>query len=138
MDIKRVTCFSIVTSDKAGELARVTSTLMQANVAMEGIWGFSLGQGKARIIGIPRDLVKFKEVAKTALWQLEEDVCFRITGEDRTGALVDILDLIAREKINLHAVDAMSLDSRFVCYLWAADEQVEIIAQVLGLSTPRL
>ena len=136
MQIYRETCFVIAAKDRPGEVARVTACLMKAEVYLKGIWGFGMGQGSAQVIAVPEDVSAFHVAAQKEDWRAEEHVCFRLEGEDTTGALVDILEKIAAEKINLHAVDAIAVEGSFGCYLWGGDSEVELIAQVLGLSTP--
>ena len=138
MEITREKFFSIAEKDKVGALARVTAHLMDSGVEMSGVWGFGVGQGRAQIIAVPTDVERFHEVAADAGWQVTEGVCFRLEGEDKPGALVDILNSLANEGVNLHAVDAMALDGSFGCYIWAEDEDVSAIAQTLGLSSPGL
>lgn len=138
MDISREKFFSVSVKDQVGSLARVTAHLMDSGVEMSGVWGFGIGQGRANILAVPRDVQRFQEVAGDAGWHITEGACFRLEGEDRPGALVEILNSIADHDVNLHAVDAISLDGVFGCYIWAEDEDVEVIAQVLGLSSPGL
>jgi hypothetical protein len=138
MQISREIFFSVTVKDKAGALARVTAHLFDSGVDMAGLWGFGVGQGSANIIAVPRDVERFKEVAADAGWRIAEGLCFHLEGEDKPGALVEILNSVANEDVNLHAVDAISLDGHFGCYIWGEDEDIEIIAQVLGLSSPGL
>ena len=138
METNLVTYFSIIAKDKAGELARVSARLMNAEVDCEGIWGFSIGMGTADILVIPRDVKHFKEVAEEANWNFSESSCFRIRGQDKTGALVDLLDEFAQAGFNLHAVDAMAMGKDFSCYIWAKDQDIVPIAQLLGLRSPLL
>lgn len=136
MEIFRETCFLISAVDEPGAVARITAQLMEEKVYLSGIWGFGMGAGDARVIVVPEDIEMFKAVAERAGWNVETHICFRLIGEDTTGALVDILNKISAEKINLHAVDAIAVEGSFGCYLWSDDNDVETVAQVLGLSTP--
>ncbi|MCB0337448.1 MAG: hypothetical protein KDD62_14125 [Bdellovibrionales bacterium] len=136
MHIKKELYYSIAIKDAPGALAGITAHLMQAEVNMHGFWGFGMGRGSAQIIAVPDDTEKFVQVAHDAGWQISEGVCFRIEGQDKTGALVDILNQISNEKINLYAVDAIAIDGNFGCYIWGEDGNAESIAQILGLSSP--
>ena len=60
MEIYREVYFSIACKDKAGALATVVAHLMESGVAMSGTWGFGIGQGRARIMAVPRDVERFK------------------------------------------------------------------------------
>ncbi len=131
MNIKRVQYFSISTEDKSGELARFAKTMMEANVNMAGVWGFSKGQGRAEIIAVPSDPEPFKKAAQRAGWNAKAGACFHITGEDRVGALSETLDRVAREGINLRAVDAMAVSGQYAAYVWAQEADVERLGKIL-------
>ena len=131
MDIKRVPYFSISTQDKPGELARFAKAMREANVNMAGVWGFSKGQGQAEIIAVPADPEPFKKAIQRAGWNARVGACFYLTGEDRVGALADTLDRVAREGINLHAVDAMAIGGRYSAYVWAQEKDVERLGKIL-------
>ena len=131
MEIKRVKYFSIPVEDRPGELARMARKLSEANVDLAGLWGFGVGQGKARIMTVPNNSEQFKQTAKQAGWTIQEGTCFQVMGEDRVGALVETLDRVANEGINLHAVDAIAIAGRFGCYVWSEDKDVERLSKVL-------
>lgn len=137
MQIRRELYFSIHGKDKPGEISAITAALMSAGVDCSGIWGFGTSSDRAEIMVVPRHPKDFKALAQKEGWQFSEGICFHLEGDDKTGALVDILNKIAREKINLKAVDAIAVDSAFGCYLWAGDAESEQVAQILGLSTPK-
>ena len=92
--------------------------------------------GNAEIFCVPRDVKHFKEVAKSCAWKITEGCCFRIDGTDRTGALVDLLNRFAAQGINLQGVDAMAVDDKFGCYIWAKEDDVITIAEMLGVRSP--
>ena len=130
MDIKRVQYFSISTQDKPGELARFAKAMKEANVNMAGVWGFSKGGGQAEIIAVPMDPEPFKKAVQRAGWNARAGACFHLTGEDRVGALSDALDRVARDGINLHAVDAMGIGGRYSAYVWAQEKDVERLGKI--------
>ncbi len=131
MDIQRTQYFSIAVEDKPGELARFARKMKAANVNLSGVWGFGIGQSKAQIFAVPQDVEKFKQAAKAGGLSIKEGMCFRLAGEDKVGALLDILERVASEGINLHAVDALALEGRFAAYIWAQDKDVEKLDRLL-------
>lgn len=137
MRIQRERYFSIHSDNRPGELARITSILMESNVTCSGIWGFTTGGNKAEVIVVPQNASLFKETARSNGWDCTEGVCFHLEGKDKTGALVDILDRIASDGINMRAMDAIAVEGRFGCYIWVNENDLEHLAQVLGLSTPK-
>ncbi len=133
MDISSTVYFSILTDHKAGQIATVNAELLQRDISLEAIWGFGTSHGAAQIIVIPSQPDEFRKAAKKLKWSIREGGCFRLVGEDKTGALVDILKKIASEKLNIMALDAVAVDGKFGCFLLASDEDHSAIAQVLGL-----
>lgn len=131
MDIKREKFFSISAMDQPGELSRFSQKMSDAHVNLAGIWGFGIGQGKARITFIPKDPEHFNEVSEKAGLTVQEGYCFHLTGNDRVGVLAETLSRVSSEGINLHAVDAMALEGRFSCYVWAEDRDVEVLGRLL-------
>jgi hypothetical protein len=131
MEIKPTPYFSIAVEDKPGELARFAGKLKEANVNLAGVWGFGVGQGKAQIIAVPRDPKQFKNTAQAAGWNITEGTCFHLEGEDRVGALHETLNRVAKEGINLHAVDALAIGGRFGAYVWAQEKDVDRLKGIL-------
>lgn len=131
MEIKRVTYYSISVQDKPGELTRITRGLKEAHVDLAGLWGFGVGQGKARIFLVPKDKDHFKTTAAKAGWTVQEGISFLVTGEDQAGALVELLNQIAGQGINLHALDAVAVGGQFGCYIWAEQKDVESVGKIL-------
>ncbi len=131
MDIARRTYFAIATEDRPGQLARFAKKMSDLEVNLSAVWSFGTGRGNAEIVAIPADSHAFAEAARSAGWSMREGSCFYLTGEDRPGALVDTLDLIAQEGINLHAVDAMGFGGRYAAYVWCDEKDVEALRKLL-------
>ncbi|MBI4057533.1 MAG: hypothetical protein HY399_08320 [Elusimicrobia bacterium] len=131
--MKRVKYFIKDAEDKPGALAQFATTLKNAGVNLKGLWAFGMGGGKAQIICVPEDGVKFKNAAQAAGMQVREATCFFLAGEDRAGVLCEMLDKVSAAKINLHAVDAISTGNTYGAYVWAEDKDVEAVGKVLGV-----
>lgn len=137
MRIRRERYFSIHSQNEPGVLSTITAQLMEANVDCSGIWGFGTGASGAEVIVVPRNGDRFKEVARKIGWESTEGICFHLESEDKTGALVEILNRIAKQGINIKAVDAIVVGQSYGCYLWVPEDDLEDVAQILGLSTPK-
>lgn len=133
MNIESVICYAISAPDKPGEAARFSSVLREEGVDLSGMWAFSLGGGKAQIIVVPKQADKFKVTAQRAGINAQPSHCFHIYGDDRVGALVDILERVAGLGVNLHALDAIVVDGQFGCYLWTEEDDVEKVRELLGV-----
>ena len=137
MNISSATFFSIYSSNKAGLLAAINAHLIGKNVELQAVLGFDQGSGQGKIVAVPQEPTEFKAVINApdwnSEWKVEEGGCFWVTGEDRAGMLVEILQKIADEKLNLLVVDAVAIDGKFSCYLIASDDDYAAVAQVLGV-----
>lgn len=131
MDISRATYFVIATEDKPGQLARFSETTSAHEVNLEAVWSFGTGRGNAEILAIPKNPYDFRALAEESGWVFREGSCFRLTGEDRPGALADTLDRIAQEGINLHAVNAMAFGTQYTAYVWCGERDFEQIRKLL-------
>lgn len=133
MDARKDTYFSIACESKPGEIARINARLMEAGVSLSGIWGFNRLNDTGEVIVIPEDVIAFKAVAKDRNWDVTEGICFRLEGEDSTGALVATLKEIAEKEINIKVFDAITLSGNFGCIIWPEEESTEELEQILGL-----
>lgn len=133
MEIHPETYFSIYTKNEPGKLAKIMATLVEGGIDLSGLWGSGESHGNARVVAVPHDHTKFRQVAADAGWRITEGICFRLEGQDSPGALVEVLNKIAEEKLNIVALDAISVDDHFGCYLWGSEADQVTLSQVLGL-----
>ncbi|MBI2461484.1 MAG: hypothetical protein HYV61_08395 [Candidatus Rokubacteria bacterium] len=132
---QRLPYFYIEAPDKPGEGARVLAVLKQAGVNLVAFSGFPKGR-KSQLDFVPSDPAAFRQAAKQAKWKVVgPKTCFVIQGEDRVGALADILAKLAGAKINVTATDAICTgDGRFGVLLWVKPRDVNRAAKALGAS----
>ena len=55
-----------------------------------------------------------------------------IQGDDRVGAIADVVGTLANAKINVTAIDAIAIDGRYGALCWVAARDVKKAAQALG------
>jgi hypothetical protein len=116
----------------AGEAARALRTLKDAGVNLLAFSGCPEGR-RAQLDFIPVDAAAFKSVAKANKWKvIGPKRGFLIQGDDRVGAIADIVGALADAKINVIAIDAVCADSRYGSLCWVAPRDVKKAAQVLG------
>ncbi len=132
--INRVDYFYIQTPNKPGEAARALSTLKDAGINLLAFTGFPKGQ-RAQLDFIPADPAAFVKAAKKAGWKLSTRKSgFLIQGEDRVGAVADILAKLADARINVTAVDAVCAGAdRYGAILWVKPPDLKRAAKALGL-----
>ncbi|MGH7428846.1 MAG: ACT domain-containing protein [Candidatus Methylomirabilaceae bacterium] len=133
--IRRVDYFYVETPNKPGEAARLLSTLKHAGINLLAFTGFPKGR-RSQLDFIPADTAAFVSVAKRAKWKLSAKKSgFLIQGEDRPGALADLLGRLAAAKINVTAVDAVCAGAdRWGAILWVKPRDLKRAAKALGAS----
>lgn len=132
--IRLVDYFYVTIPDKPGEGARVLDTLRNEGVNLLALSGFPEGR-KAQLDLIPSDAAALRQTAKKAKWKLVGPKRgFLMAGDDRVGAMADVLGRLAAAKINVTAVDVVSADGRFGAIFWVPPRDVKKAAAALGVS----
>jgi hypothetical protein len=131
--IRRVDYFYIETPNRPGEAARALKALKDARINLLAFSGFPKGR-RAQLDFIPADPAALVKAAKRAGWKLSAKKSgFLIQGEDRPGAVADILTKLADAKINVTAVDAMCAGAdRYGAILWVKPPDLKRAAKALG------
>jgi hypothetical protein len=106
-EIRVVEHYSASIPNKVGEGARVLAALRDAGVNLVAFWGYKHGAGRAQLEFIPEDSATFIAAAKRAKLRLRKGTALYIHGDDRPGAIADILAKLARAHINVAAVQGV-------------------------------
>jgi hypothetical protein len=131
--VRIVEYFYIEASQKIGEGARILRTLKDAGVNLVAFSGFPSGR-RAQLDFFPADASTFRAVAKTNKWKVVGPKRgFLIQGDDRTGAIADLLGKLADAKINVIALDAVSAGEKYGALCWVVPRDLKKAAQVLGI-----
>jgi hypothetical protein len=130
--IKKVVYFAMDVSNKPGEAARVLQVLSEAGVSLFAFSGFPRGR-RAQLDFVPEDAALFRKALNRAkLKVLPKKTGFLIQGEDRRGALAEVLQNLADANINVTAVDAVSAGGgRYGAILWVKPPDVKKAAKAL-------
>jgi hypothetical protein len=105
-NVRIVDYYYIQVPQKTGEGAKALRALKEAGVNLLAFSGFPSGR-RAQLDFIPADAAAFKSVAKTNKWKLVGPKRgFLIQGDDRVGAVADLVGKLADAKINITAIDA--------------------------------
>jgi len=133
--IRKVEYYYIMAPDKPGEGARALATLREAGVNLLAFTGFPKGR-RAQLDFVPADPAAFVRVARKARWKLSpRKTAFLIEGEDRIGALADVVAKLAAARINITATDAVCAGAgRYGAILWVKSRDVNRAARVLGVA----
>jgi hypothetical protein len=131
--VRKVDYFYITASNKPGEGAKVLAALRDAGINLLAFSGFPQGQ-RAQIDFIPEDAAAFKAAAKKAGFKLStRKTGFLVQGEDRMGAIADLIGKLAAANVNVTAMDAVSAgEDRYGAILWVKPAYVRKAAKALG------
>jgi hypothetical protein len=133
--VQRVQYFYTEVPDKPGEGAKALSVLKEAGVNLLAFSGFPKGR-RAQMDFIPTDQTAFKAAARKAKLKLVgPKTGFLIQGEDRVGAVAELMTRLADAGINVTAVDAVAAGTgRYGAILWVKPCDVNKAAKALGAS----
>ena len=130
--IRQVDYFYVHVPHKAGEAAKALRVLKDAGVNLLAFTGFPEGR-RAQMDFIPADVAAFKNVVKVNKWKVVGPKHgFLIQGDDRVGAIADVVGTLADAKINVTAIDAVCVDGRYGALCWVAPRDFKKAAQILG------
>jgi hypothetical protein len=133
--VRLVEYFYITAPDKPGEGGRALNALKDAGINLLAFSGFPQGR-RAQMDFIPADPAAFKHAAKKAKWKVVGPKRgFLVQGDDRVGAVADLLERLGAAKINVTAIDAVTVtDGRYGAIFWVAPKDVKKAATLLGAS----
>ncbi len=131
-NIRKADYFYTMVSDKAGEGARILNALRDAGVNLRAFSGFPTAR-KSQLDFVPVDSAAFVAAAKAAKIKLKgPKTCFLVEGDDRVGAMSDVIQKLAAAKINITAVDGVSAGGgRYGAILWVKPRDVKKASFVL-------
>ena len=133
--VRKVGYFAMDIPNRPGEGARVLGALAEAGVDLLAFTGFPSGR-KTQIDLIPEDVAVFKTAVKAAkLKTRPQKFVFLVQGDDRKGAVADLLKILAEKKINVTAIDAVAAGAGlYAAILWVEPKDVNKAAKALGAS----
>jgi hypothetical protein len=130
--VRLVDYFYLEVPNKVGEGAKVLQTLKDARVNLLAFSGFPAGR-RAQLDFFPADPAAFKALARSNRWKLVGPKRgFLVQGDDRIGAVADLIGKLAGANINVIAIDAVSVNERYGALCWVAPRDVKKAAQLLG------
>ena len=120
--------------DKPGEGAKLLRVLRDARVNLLAFSAFP-SQRKSQADFVPAEQVPFLAAAKAAKLKLKgPKKAFLIDGDDRVGALSEVMAKLGAAKVNVTALDAIcSGMGRFGALLWVKPKDLKKAAAALGV-----
>lgn len=135
-NVRRVEYYYTEVPDRPGAGSKLLSALKAEGVNLLAYTGFPTSTRRAQLDFVPEDKLTFLAAAHRAGIKLVgPKIAFLVQGEDRIGAVAEILSKLAEARINVTAMDAVAAGrGRYGAILWVRPRNVRRAAAVLGAS----
>jgi hypothetical protein len=132
--VRQVEHYSGSVANKVGEGARILGALHAAGINLIALWGYARDTGKATLEFIPENGAAFVAAAKGAKLKLsKKQTAIYVQGDDRPGAIADLLAKLAAVKINVGALQAVGAGGgRYGAVIFLPQAAVGKAAKALG------
>lgn len=133
--IRNVEYYYTTVADKPGEGARVLGALRDAGVNLLAFHAFPSAK-KAQLDFVPENASAFKTAAQQAQIKVTgPKTAFLAEGDDRVGAIFEILRKLGAAGVNVTAIDAVRAGGgRYGALLWVKPADVSKAAGALGVA----
>jgi ACT domain-containing protein len=130
--IRKVVYFSMQVPNRPGTGLEMLKSIAKGRQNLLAFTGFP-NRGGAQVDFVPANPAEFARGAKKAGAKLSKrKTAFLLQGEDRVGALVRVLEILAKAKINMVAMDAVAAGSRrFGAIFWVKPKDVGRASRLL-------
>jgi len=131
--IRKVAYYSMQVPNRPGVGLEMLKAIAKGRQNLLAFTGFPNG-AKAQVDFVPAKPVEFARGAKKAGVKLgKKKTAFLVQGEDRVGALVRVLEKLAKARINMVAMDAVTAGGRrFGAIFWVRPKDVGRASRLLG------
>ncbi|MFI5224272.1 MAG: hypothetical protein ACHQX3_08560 [Nitrospirales bacterium] len=132
--IRTAQYYKVQIADKPGTLAGALAPLREAGVNLLAVHAFPRSR-RTQVDVVPEDPATFKNIAKMHKLKVQgPKTCLLVDGDDRPGALEDLVDRLGSAKINMIAVTGLAAgQGRFGAILWVKPGDVKKAAKVFGI-----
>jgi len=131
--IRKADYFAIQVPNRPGAGARILAGLKAEGVNLIAFTGFPNGK-TAQVDLVPERTSTLRRAAKKLKLRLgQRKTCFVVRGDDRVGALSNMLQRLAAAKINVTALDAVIAGKgRYGAVFWVKPQNVARTKRLLG------
>jgi len=132
--IRTAQYFKVQIADKPGTLAGALTPLRNAGLNLLAVHAFPRSR-RTQVDVVPENPAMFKDVAKAHKLKVQgPKTCLLVDGDDRPGALEDLVDRLGSAKINMIAVTGLAAgQGRYGAILWVKPGDVKKAAKVFGI-----
>lgn len=133
MTAKKVGYFKATLPDKPGTGFRVLAALRDQGVNLLAFHAFPASRGKSQLDFVPADERVFLDAAtRTKLKVGKRKAVLLVEGDDRPGAIAEVLQKLAGASTNVVAIDAVRAGPGFGALIWVTPKDVDKAAGALG------
>ena len=132
--VRRVEYYYTEVPDRPGAGAKVLNALKAARVNLIVYTGFPTTRGRAQLDFVPSNERAFLAAARKAGIKLVgPKTAFLIQGDDRVGAVADIVSKFGQARVNIVAMNAIAAGKRrYGAILWVKPRNVTKATEILG------
>jgi hypothetical protein len=133
-NVRRIEYYYTEVSDRPGAGAKVLNALKAARVNLIAYTGFPTTRGRAQVDFVPYNGRVFLTAARKAgIKLIGPKTAFLIQGDDRVGAVADIVSKLGQARLNVVAMNAIAAGKRrYGAILWVKPRNVAKAAEILG------
>ena len=133
--VRKIPYYCVEVPHTAGQGTKLLSALKEAGVNLLAFSGFPSVGGKAQLDFVPENTDAFVKVMKAQDVKLSEKKnALLIQGDDRAGAVVDVLGKLAAQNISVTAGQAVSAgEKRWGMILWVSPADYAKASKALGV-----
>lgn len=131
--IRKISYYYTMAPNRPGSAAKLLQALADANVNLIAFAGFPKGT-RSQLDFIPANGPAFQRAVRKAGVRLSaRKTGFLVTGTDRVGACLRVLAKLARGRINVTAIDAVTAGGgRYGALLWVKRRDVARAGRLLN------
>jgi hypothetical protein len=132
--VRRVEYYYTEVTDRPGGGAKVLAVLKAKGVNLIALNGFPTSRRRAQLSFVPSNVRAFLAAARKAGIKLTgPKTAFLIQGDDRVGAVANIVSKLGKAGLNVVAMNAVAAGRRrYGAILWVKPRNVGKAAQILG------
>ena len=132
--VEQVEYYYTLVANHPGEGTKVLNALKTAGVNLLAYTGFPASATRAQLDFVPTDKDAFLAAARNAgIRMVGPKVAFLLQGDDRVGAVAEVLAKLADARINVVAMNAVAAgEGRYGAILWVKPRNVRRAADLLG------
>jgi hypothetical protein len=132
MAVRKASYYSMKVPQRPGSGAQLLAALKAAKVNLLAFTGFPAGGG-AQVDFIPKDNARFTQAARKAKMKLSaRKTVFLAQGNDKVGALTQILNRLAKAGISVVSLQAVTAGKgRYGAMLWVKAKDVARASRAL-------